>query len=110
MGHSFVELNFFVITQVAGQSYQELIKTNFRAMAIGHAEAQRRKERMNYTIQGLCFSVATQVSCLLLYVDQGNRVAVNHADTVGLFKKRVKSHKTADILSSYFFSLRIVLH
>ena len=38
---------------------------------------------------------------LLPYVDQGNRVAVNHADTVGLVQKRAKSCETADLLSSY---------
>ena len=32
--------------------------------------------------------VTTQVCCLLPYMDQGNRVAVNHADTVGLVQKR----------------------
>ena len=34
---------------------------------------------------------------LLPYVDQGNRVAVNHADTVGLVQKRAKSCETADL-------------
>ena len=32
--------------------------------------------------------ITTQVSCLLPYMDQGNRVAVNHADTVGSVQKR----------------------
>ena len=36
-------------------------------------------------------------------MDQGNRVAVNHADTVGLVQKRTKSYEIANLLSSYTF-------
>ena len=41
-----------------------------------------------FVVNFLAILVTTQVSCLLPYMDQGNRVAVNHADTVGSVQKR----------------------
>jgi hypothetical protein len=55
-----------------------------------------------------CKKVTTGL-LLLPSMDQGNRVAVNHADTVGLVQKRAKSCETADLLSSYKKNISVYL-